>query len=216
MKKKKKNVEEKIKEISKNYGFLNYFIASAKDGTNVDESMKYLLEYIIEKMVNFCNESGLEFGQKRKDSVRLKDVRKPIRSAENLRIPATNLAQYCYNRMFEDCSAMSIGPKELPATTLVANCYRGMFGGCSSLTQSPYLPALTLVSNCYNTMFQNCSSLAKITAMFTTTPTTSYCRNWVQNVPSSGVFVKNTAANWNVTGAYGVPSGWSIQTAAPQ
>ncbi len=140
----------------------------------------------------------------------------PIRNAENLRIPATNLAQYCYYRMFEGCSAMSAGPKELPVTALVANCYRSMFASCSSLTQSPYLPALTLVSNCYNTMFQNCSSLTKITAMFTTTPTTSYCINWVQNVSSSGVFVKNTAANWNVTGAYGVPSGWSVQTATPQ
>ena len=81
----KNKIEEKVKEISKNYGFLNYYLTSAKEGVNVDESMKYLLEYIIEKMVNFCNESGLEFGQKRKDSVRLKDVRKPIRSAENNR-----------------------------------------------------------------------------------------------------------------------------------
>ena len=79
----KNKIEEKVKEISKNYGFLNYYLTSAKEGINVDESMKYLLEYIIEKMVNFCHESGVEFGQMRKDSMKLKHVRKPIRKEEN-------------------------------------------------------------------------------------------------------------------------------------
>ena len=79
----KKKIEEKTKEMSKNFGFLNYFLTSAKEGINVDESMKFLLEYIIERMVDFCNESGVEFGQKRKDSIRLKDIKNTIRKQES-------------------------------------------------------------------------------------------------------------------------------------
>ena len=79
----KKKIEEKTKEMSKNFGFLKYFLTSAKEGINVDESMKFLLEYIIERMVDFCNESGVEFGQKRKDSIRLKDIKNTLRKREN-------------------------------------------------------------------------------------------------------------------------------------
>ena len=79
----KKKIEEKTKEMSKNFGFLKYFLTRAKEGINVDESMKFLLEYIIERMVDFCNESGVEFGQKRKDSIKLKDIKNTLRKREN-------------------------------------------------------------------------------------------------------------------------------------
>ena len=79
----KKKIEEKAKEISNNYGFLNYFLTSAKEDININESMTYLLEYIIQKMLNFCNESGVAFGQRRKDSVLLKKPNQPIRKEGN-------------------------------------------------------------------------------------------------------------------------------------
>jgi len=61
--------ENRAKEICQKYGFLNYFLTSAKENINVEESMKYLIEYIINKINNFCKSNGLEFGQKRKDSM---------------------------------------------------------------------------------------------------------------------------------------------------
>ena len=48
-------------------------------------------------------------------------------------------------------------------------------------------------------MFYGCTSLNYIKAMFTTTPSTTYTQNWVQNV---------------ATGVHGVPSGWTVQTAS--
>ena len=69
--------------MSNNFGFLNYFLTSAKEGTNVDESMKCLLEYIIERMIKFCNENGIDFGQKRKDSLKIKNDKNIIRKQEN-------------------------------------------------------------------------------------------------------------------------------------
>ena len=69
------------------------------------------------------------------------------------------MANYCYSRMFEGCTALTIAP-ELPATTLGVGCYQCMFQGCTSLTSAPsVLPATTLGDGCYNYMFYGCASL---------------------------------------------------------
>ena len=79
-------------------------------------------------------------------------------NAENLILPATELADYCYNGMFLDCSSLITAP-ELPATVLAQGCYGEMFSGCASLVTAPALPATTLASFCYQFMFQSCASL---------------------------------------------------------
>ena len=132
-------------------------------------------------------------------------------------LPATSLSKSCYDGMFQYCTSLTTAPA-LPAITLASNCYNSMFQGCSSLTQAPELPATTLISNCYYYMFSGCSKLSYIKAMFTTTPSTSYTNNWVEGVASSGTFVKNSNATWNVTATssnyyIGIPSGWTVQTA---
>lgn len=134
-----------------------------------------------------------------------------LTTAPNL--PATTLGESCYEGMFNGCTSLTTAP-ELPATTLAYNCYGFMFEGCSSLTTAPELPATTLANNCYNSMFDGCTSLNYIKAMFTTTPSTTYTNNWVLNVSSTGTFVKNSAATWNVTGNNGIPTGWTVQTAS--
>jgi len=128
-------------------------------------------------------------------------------------LPATTLAMSCYGAMFDSCTGLTTAP-ELPATTLVSGCYGSMFAGCTGLTTAPELPATTLASSCYNYMFDGCINMNYIKAMFTTTPSTSYTRGWVNNVSSSGTFVKNSAATWTTTGVNGIPSGWTVQTAS--
>ena len=129
-------------------------------------------------------------------------------------LPATTLVNYCYSSMFSGCTGLTAAP-ELPATTLAASCYSYMFQGCTGLTTAPALPATTLANSCYSFMFQDCTHLSRIKAMFTTTPSTTYTRSWVQGVAAEGVFVKNAAATWNVTGVNGIPSGWTVETATP-
>ena len=80
-------------------------------------------------------------------------------NAENLILPATTLADYCYGNMFFGCTSLTTAPSILPANTLADNCYNYMFSGCTSLTSVPALPATTLARNCYGYMFQNCTSL---------------------------------------------------------
>ena len=79
-------------------------------------------------------------------------------SAENLTLPATTLADDCYEWMFYQCTALTQAPA-LPATTLAKYCYYEMFYDCQSLTTAPALPASTMVKDCYMYMFEECSNL---------------------------------------------------------
>ena len=133
-------------------------------------------------------------------------------SAENLILPATTLASSCYDRMFLGCSGLTTAP-ELPATTLAVSCYENMFNHCSGLTAAPVLPATTLANYCYRYMFANCANLSYIKAMFTATPGQSTA-SWLSGVASTGIFVKNSAAQWNVTGANGIPNNWTVVMAS--
>ena len=128
-------------------------------------------------------------------------------------LPATTLANYCYNSMFQGCTALTTAPV-LNATTMMEACYCNMFYGCTALTTAPDLPATTLVKRCYQYMFYECSNLNSIKAMFTTTPSSTYTYNWVYRVAASGTFTKNSAAEWHLAGSNGVPSGWTVQTAS--
>ena len=87
-----------------------------------------------------------------------------------------------------------------------------MFKGCTALTKAPTLPALTLEEGCYSSMFQSCTNLNYVKALFVKRNRYDATENWLDGVSSSGTFVKNAAATWNVVGANGVPEGWTVQT----
>ena len=131
--------------------------------------------------------------------------------ASGLVLDSDVLTEYCYACMFSGCTTLTV-PPSLPANTLATGCYYSMFSYCTSLTTAPVLPASDLVSYCYLVMFYNCSSLNYVKALFTTTPSTSYTESWLGGVSASGVFVKADDASWNVSGTYGIPSGWSVYT----
>lgn len=135
-------------------------------------------------------------------------------NAENLIFPNAELADGCYYCMFQDCTSLVNAP-ELPATTLATYCYYSMFQGCTSLTTAPVLPATTLAEGCYVNMFNGCTNLNYIKAMFTVM-LQGATNNWVSGVAAQGTFVKNVNATWNTTGANGVPTGWTVQTAEPE
>ena len=83
-------------------------------------------------------------------------------------LPATKLADDCYNSMFQGCTSLTAAPN-LNATTLADGCYSGMFYGCTSLTAAPELKATTLVSHCYTYMFESCTSLTSAPELKATT-----------------------------------------------
>ena len=128
-------------------------------------------------------------------------------------LPATELAPYCYFKMFEGCTSLTKAP-ELPATTLKLFCYQDMFRGCSSLVRAPYLPASQLVNGCYASMFMYCSKLSYIKAGFLNM-LDGALSDWVYNVSATGVYEKPVSSNFNERGASGIPEGWTIKTYQP-
>jgi len=73
-------------------------------------------------------------------------------------LPATELAQSCYESTFEGCTSLHVAPA-LPAPVMVASCYKAMFRNATSLAVAPDLPATTMADNAYQEMFSGCSSL---------------------------------------------------------
>ena len=88
-----------------------------------------------------------------------------------------------FNYLFENCSALTSAP-ELPATILADGCYQGMFKGCTNLTVAPELPATTLAFCCYNEMFKGCTKLSTVTMLAPSDQITSKvdcCDYWLYN-----------------------------------
>ena len=133
----------------------------------------------------------------------------PLTTAPEL--PATTLAWSCYQDMFYNCQSLTAAPA-LPATKLTKFCYMSMFRGCTSLTQAPELPAATLVHACYGWMFDGCSNLNYVKAMFEDISAELCLEYWLNDVSTTGTFIKNKKATWSNKDAK-IPSGWTVQTA---
>ena len=131
-------------------------------------------------------------------------------SAENLILPATTLAESCYQNMFIGCDFLTVAPK-LPATTLAYRCYRSMFYYCTSLKTAPELPATKLAIQCYSTMFNGCASLNYIKCLATDISATYCTDSWVGGVSSTGTFIKNPDMTSWTTGGDGIPTNWTIE-----
>ena len=133
-----------------------------------------------------------------------------LKSAKNLILPATTLANYCYNSMFNGCTGLTTAPA-LPATTLASSCYSNMFMGCTSLTIAPELHATELAQACYYCMFNGCTSLNYIKMLATDISASNCLGAWVYNVSPTGTFVKADGVEIP-SGVSGIPSGWTVQT----
>ena len=127
-------------------------------------------------------------------------------------LPATTLANNCYYRMFYNCTSLTTAPV-LPATDLAERCYSGMFEGCTSLTTAPALPATTLATQCYFGMFLGCTSLNYIKCLATNISASNCTYNWGSGVASTGTFVKASSMTSWTTGTKGIPTGWTVQDA---
>lgn len=128
-------------------------------------------------------------------------------------LPATTLATSCYSSMFQGCKSLTTAPSILPSNTLAGYCYGSMFYDCTSLTAAPVLPATTLAGGCYDSMFRFCTKLNYIKCLATDISANGCTGAWVQGVASTGTFVKNPNMTGWTEGSNGIPSGWTIQDA---
>ena len=152
------------------------------------------------------------------------------------KLPATTLAENCYNSMFDGCTSLTAAPEllaenlatscyqsmfygctslvtasELPAETLAHSCYYSMFDGCTSLETAPELLAETLAEYCYFRMFYGCKLLNSITMLATDISATNCLEAWVSNVATSGTFTKAAAmTSLPNNSSSGIPKNWTV------
>ncbi len=80
----------------------------------------------------------------------------------------TLLGKGCFESMFEGCKELKTVPIDLlPAKNLEESCYNKMFYNCSNLNKAPVLPAIKLKKQCYYSMFEECPNLSVIKFDFT-------------------------------------------------
>lgn len=110
--------------------------------------------------------------------------------------------------MFAYCTKLVNAPA-LPATTLANVCYEYMFEGCSKLETAPALPAKTLAPYCYYQMFESCTKLSSVTTYANNISAEKCIENWLFNVAASGTLHNYGDAVYTVDSASGIPTGWT-------
>lgn len=68
-----RNNMERIRQFQTQNEFINFFRTSVKMNINIQETMNYLIETIIDRMENFSLKEGIPFGQKQDIAVKHKD-----------------------------------------------------------------------------------------------------------------------------------------------
>ena len=216
-----------------NEGVLNYYSndATIQAITNILGTQSHVVCGNINTLVNYITPNELTLTQG--VFALLFQNNTTITSAENLTLPATQIAEGCYRGLFYGCTSLTSIP-ELPATELAPNCYRAMLANCTSLTTStklpatklstdcyrelffkctslvnpPELPAEILAEGCYRALFFKCTSLNNITVYANDISTTDCTTNWLSGVASSGTFNNYGDATYTINSVSGIPTGW--------
>ncbi len=85
---------------------------------------------------------------------------------------STSSAKFCY--LFKGCTVLTSSP-DLPATDLAEQCYQGMFQGCTSLTTAPNIPVEKFADYCCQDMFSGCEKLKSAPTMTSAKTLGRYC-----------------------------------------
>ena len=126
-----------------------------------------------------------------------------------------NSAGSMYN-MFNNCKSLVDASMITITSEKSSSCYN-MFNICKNLRKSPIIKGDMTSSSCQR-MFYGCSNLSEVTYLGTTSPSSSYSRDWMKNVAATGTFYMNQDATWDSTvtrDANGVPASWTIVKVDP-
>ena len=133
-------------------------------------------------------------------------------NSKNFASATTLVSIYTFHYLFSVCTGLTSAENLLlPATTLANGCYEYMFYGCTSLVAAPELPATKLTKECYSNMFRDCTNLNYIKCLATNISAYDCTYNWVSNVSSPGTFVKDPNMSSWTTGVNGIPTNWTVQ-----
>jgi len=100
--------------------------------------------------------------------------------------------------MFNGCNELASVPSDLlPATSLATYCYNSMFQNCAKLEKTPKLPAETLNSYCYWNMFDGCTKLNEAWVKADYKNDFNQCDNMFNGCNTAGVLHTTNSATWS-------------------
>ena len=142
-----------------------------------------------------------------KDCASLRTINSSITLVPN---PKTgNYYSDAFRGMFSGCTLLTTAPNLIIEYMPNLCCYE-MFKDCTSLTTAPDLTVTKLKPYCYQSMFQNCTSLSYIKCLATDISAANCTNGWLNNVSSTGTFVKDPNMSSWTTGDSGIPTGWTV------
>ena len=77
-------------------------------------------------------------------------------------LPAYELAEYCYYRMFTICVSLTNLPELPEFSSLAIGCFKSMFQYCYALETAPRLWVQSLAADCFQGMFYSCTNLSSV------------------------------------------------------
>ena len=130
-------------------------------------------------------------------------------------LPATNVAPYCYESMFEGCTSLTTGPLTLPATSTSESSYKNMFKDCCSLITAPTISATNLGPRSCVNMFIGCSSLITAPAISATVIPINCCESMFEGCTSLTTSPALSATSINPSSYKNMFKGCSSLVTAP-
>lgn len=123
----------------------------------------------------------------------------------------TSIGDYGCRAMFNDCTSLTTAPDMSNVATAGQWAMAGMFEGCTSLATAPDLRNLTSVGSygCLS-LYSSCSLMSTVYAPSITAWNTTNFQGWMTSVAASGTMWK-PASLTIPSGRDGIPSGWTTQ-----
>ena len=116
---------------------------------------------------------------------------------------------HSFRNFFSNCTGLTSAENLILPSNVLPYCYNWSFQSCTKMTIAPTLPAKSLARGCYSRMLRINPNLAYVKCLATSGINTTNTENWLNNVSSTGTFVKAEGTTWP-TGTSGIPSGWTV------
>ena len=178
-------------------------VASARGGTRaVDSGAKYINIRPSMKTEIYGNVMSLLLGK------------------DKYKSPSPIEGKYAFYGLFagaENLVTNHIRHVELPATELAEGCYQAMFYGCKGLQRISELPASTLAKNCYKEMFADCSNMSYVRCLASGLSVEGCTKDWLANAGSEVTSEKTVASvtPFPADSNDGTPAGWTNLVLTP-
>lgn len=190
-------------------------ITSSTGGTSIEVNAGDIVQFAGDNISYYYSNASNRFAGTAKFNV-YGNIMSLINSSSFAELSSfTAFNRYAFSQLFYgNTGIISAENLILPVKTLEYYVYRQMFYGCTNLIKGPQILAETFAIESCLSMFESCSNLNYIKCLATDITANNCTTNWVNNVSSTGTFVKAASMSGWARGAAGIPNHWTVQDAS--